>query len=134
LRLGDRVEGEGGAGVVEEIGLTYTFIRADDGARLVIPNEKLASDTIRNSTIRTREKLAEVTVQVPLSTDLGATTAQLRGLVADERDADVFVRSIEGNATIVLRSRAADPAAAELLEHELRLRAHELLRTQGVYK
>jgi small-conductance mechanosensitive channel len=133
LRLGDRVEVEGGAGVVEEIGLTYTFIRADDGARLVIPNEKLASDTIRNSTIRTREQLAEVTVQVPLSTDLSATTARLRELVADERESDVFVSSIEGNATIVVRARAADPAVAATLEHDLRLRAHELLRTQGVY-
>src|SRR5882672_10723626 len=46
IRLGDRIELEsGGAGNVEEIGLTYTFIRTDDGARLVIPNEKLASDT-----------------------------------------------------------------------------------------
>src|SRR6266487_4125235 len=46
IRLGDRVELENTAGTVEEIGLTYTFIRTDDGARLVIPNEKLASDTI----------------------------------------------------------------------------------------
>src|SRR5205814_8993591 len=33
LRLGDRVEFGGEAGVVEEIGLTYTFIRADDETR-----------------------------------------------------------------------------------------------------
>src|SRR5438309_11981010 len=46
IRLGDRIELEETAGTVEEIGLTYTFIRTDDGARLVIPNEKLASDTI----------------------------------------------------------------------------------------
>src|SRR6476661_5924814 len=42
IRLGDRVELENKPGNVEEIGLTYTFIRTDDGARLVIPNEKLA--------------------------------------------------------------------------------------------
>src|SRR5215207_9568788 len=72
LRLGDRVEVAGTAGTVEEIGLTYTFIRTGDNARLVIPNEKLASDTILNSTIRSPEKLAEITVQVPLSTDVGA--------------------------------------------------------------
>src|SRR5947208_17136195 len=33
VRLGDRVEVDGTAGVVEEIGLTYTFIRTDDEAR-----------------------------------------------------------------------------------------------------
>src|SRR4051795_12831848 len=44
IRLGDRVNYAGEVGVVEEIGLTYTFIRTEDEARLVVPNEKLASD------------------------------------------------------------------------------------------
>ena len=52
LRLGDDVEVSDVRGIVEEIGLTYTFIRCSDDTRLVIPNEKLASDTIQNSTIR----------------------------------------------------------------------------------
>jgi small-conductance mechanosensitive channel len=133
LRLGDRIEAEGGSGTVEEIGLMYTFIRTDDGARLVIPNEKLASDTIRNSTIRTREKLAEVAVQVPLSTDLDAVLARLRAVVAAETDTQVFVRSLEGNATVVVRTRAPDADTAERLEQDLRLRVHETLRTEGVF-
>src|SRR5438270_6281478 len=52
VRLGDRVVVDGKAGQVEEIGLTYTFIRTDDDSRLVIPNERLASDVVRNATIR----------------------------------------------------------------------------------
>ena len=75
IRLGDYVETEGFTGVVEEIGLTYTFIRIEDNDRLVVPNEKIASDTIRNSSIRSRKKLAHVTVQVPLDTDLEARRA-----------------------------------------------------------
>src|ERR687886_1244215 len=78
VRLGDRVEYAGAEGIVEEIGLTYTFIRTPDDARIVVPNEKLASDTIRNSTIRSREKVAEIIVQVPLSTDLGRVVDRLR--------------------------------------------------------
>src|SRR5690348_224914 len=70
LRLGDEVEVQGTQGVVEEIGLTYTWIRTRDNDRLVVPNEKLASDTIRNSTIRSRETLAEVSVQVPAGAGL----------------------------------------------------------------
>src|SRR5438094_4121125 len=70
LRLGDRVEIDGASGIVEEIGLTYTFIRTEDETRVVIPNDKLASDTIRNSTIRSRQKVAEITVSIPLTTDL----------------------------------------------------------------
>ena len=46
LRLGDTVTVDDVEGVVEEIGLTYTFIKTADNERLVIPNEKLASDTI----------------------------------------------------------------------------------------
>ena len=56
IRLGDYVETEGHTGVVEEIGLTYTFIRVADNDRLVVPNEKIASDTIRNSSIRSRKE------------------------------------------------------------------------------
>src|SRR5204863_2073835 len=78
VRLGDSVTVEDTEGVVEEIGLIYTFVRTENGDRLVIPNEKLASDTIRNSTIRSREKVAEITVQVPLTTDLGAVVDRLR--------------------------------------------------------
>src|SRR2546423_11344962 len=52
LRLGDEIELDGARGVVEEIGLIYTLVRTDNGDRLVIPNEKPASDTLRHSPIR----------------------------------------------------------------------------------
>jgi small-conductance mechanosensitive channel len=129
VRLGDAVVIEGTAGVVEEIGLIYTFVRIDNGDRLVIPNEKLASDTIRNSTIRSREKVAEITLQVPLDQDLDTVVDRLRGIA---RDADVFVADLAGNATIVVRAGAADEPAAERLEHDLRLRAHAALRADGL--
>ena len=130
VRLGDDVVIEETRGVVEEIGLIYTFVRMEDGDRLVIPNEKLASDTIRNSTIRSREKVAEITVQVPLSRDVGAVVDRLRRL---EERADVFVSDLAGNATVVVRVRADDEPDAERIERDLRLRAHELLRAEGVY-
>jgi small conductance mechanosensitive channel len=129
LRLGDRVEVDNVTGTVEEIGLTYTFIRALDGARLVIPNEKLASDTILNFTIRSPEKVAEVTLQVPLGQDLDALVEQL----AAETQAEVYVSSLEGNATLTLRAPARSEDDALRLEHELRLGAYRRLRAAGVY-
>jgi small conductance mechanosensitive channel len=129
VRLGDEVELAGTRGTVEEIGLIYTFVRTDDDDRLVIPNETLASDTIRNSTIRSREKVAEVTVQVPLSADLRAVVDRLRQLTG----AEVFVGDLAGQATLVIRARASDPDDAERVERDLRLRAHEALRAEGVY-
>jgi small-conductance mechanosensitive channel len=134
IRLGDRVEIEDTLGTVEEIGLTYTFIRADDGARLVIPNEKLASDTILNSTIVSREKVAEITLQVPLSQDLRSIVEDLRDLVARERDGDVAVTALNGSATVTVSAAADGPLEAERLQNELRLRAHERLRAAGIYE
>jgi len=133
IRLGDWVEIEDTRGTVEEIGLTFTFIRTEAGARLVIPNEKLASDTIRNSTIVSREKVAEITLQVPLDKDLRAVVGLLRDAAAGERDPDVVVTELNGDATVVLRATAADANEAERLESELRLRAHERLRAAGVF-
>jgi small-conductance mechanosensitive channel len=132
LRIGDRVEIAGAVGTVEEIRLIYTFIRLDDGSRLVTPNSKLASDTIRNSTIVSREKVAQITLQLPLGTALGPVVDLLRAETADERDADVFVSSLDGNATVTVRARAQDEDSAERLERELRLRVHERLRGEGV--
>jgi small-conductance mechanosensitive channel len=131
IRLGDRVEIEDLNGVVEEIGLTYTFIRIDDNDRLVIPNERIASDTIRNSSIRGRKKLAQVTVQVPLDRDLDAVSGLLREAAEDEH-AEVSVTGLEDKAQLMISVWAEDEPAAERLESELRLRAHRRLREAGV--
>jgi small-conductance mechanosensitive channel len=133
VRIGDRVSYGGEEGVVEDIGLTYTFIRTTDQARLVVPNEKLASDTIRNSTIRSRESFAEVTVQVPLSADLGAAVDALEQEVAKERDASVYVSALDGNATVVVRAAAQDEDSAQRLERDLRVRVQRRLRTAGIW-
>jgi small-conductance mechanosensitive channel len=133
LRIGDWIVVDGTEGVVEEIRLTYTFVRAEDDTRLVIPNDKLVSDTIRNSTIVDRAQRAEITVQVPVSADLQNVVDLLRTAGESERELQVFVSGIEDSATITLRALAADPADAERLEHELRLRAHKRLREAGIY-
>jgi len=132
LRLDDRVQIAGDTGQVEEIGLTYTFIRLDDGARLVIPNDKLASDTIRNSTIRRAGTVAEVQVQVPLTQDVKAAVEALRDEISDYEGGQVVLSALAGDATVTLRVPAG-AAAVEQLAHELRLRSHARLRREGVF-
>ena len=132
VRLGDRVAIEGGTGIVEDVGLMYTFVRLDDGSRLVVPNSKLASDTIRNATIVSREKVAEITIQLPLGVALDSAVDLLKAETAGERDAEVFVSGLEGSATLTVRVLAQDDDAALRLERDLRLRAHERLRSAGV--
>jgi small-conductance mechanosensitive channel len=123
LRLGDRVTVEGTEGVVEEIGLTYTWIRTPDNDRLVVPNEKLASDSIRNSTIRSEQSLAEVRVQVPASADLRAVVNSL----SSEAE-EVYVSDLGDKAVIVLRKRIPLHEDLQHAESELRLAVAERLR------
>jgi len=133
VRIGDRVSYGGIEGTVEEIGMTYTFIRTLDRRRLIVPNSKLASDTIVNSSIRNRETVAEVEVSLPLTADVAAIVEALRGVVAEEQDAEVYVDSLEGSANVVVRALARDELRADLLERDLRLRVHGRLRELGVW-
>jgi len=112
VRIGDRVSYAGTEGVVEEIGLTYTFI---------------------NASIRDRETSAEVTVPLPLTSDVGAALDALRDEFAGERDADVYLDSLDGTANVVIRAVAADEVSADRLGRDLRLRAHRRLRELGVW-
>ncbi len=130
IRLGDRVTVPEGEGVVEEIGLVYTRIRQDDRTRLVIPNERLAADTIKNSTIASRETLAEITVPVPRDKDLQAVLDLLRAATSPS---DLLVTALDGDAVVTLRAWADDEAEARRLESDLRLRAHTRLREAGIY-
>src|SRR5262245_18251296 len=127
LRLGDRVTVQGTNGIVEEIGLTYTWIRTPDNDRLVVPNEKLASDTIRNATIRSEQSLAEVKIQAPAGSDLRAVVNSLQG-EADE----VYVTDLADRATLVLRKRVPLHENLQHAESELFLVAAERLRAVEV--
>ncbi|HVC86389.1 MAG TPA: mechanosensitive ion channel domain-containing protein [Gaiellaceae bacterium] len=127
LRLGDEVEVQGTRGVVEEIGLTYTWIRTRDNDQLVVPNERLASETIRNSTIRSARTLAEATVQVPA----GPGLRLLVDALASEGD-EVYVTELTADtATIAVRTWVSGEAAAERAASDLRLKIAERLAGAG---
>jgi small-conductance mechanosensitive channel len=132
LRLGDTISIDGVEGVVEEIGTTYTFIKTPENKRLVIPNEKLASDTILNSTIVSREKLAQVSIQVPLDKDLDAVVDLLKTETAGDPRANVLVTGLNGAATVTVRSWAPDAAELEDVQSDLRLRVARRLREQSL--
>jgi small-conductance mechanosensitive channel len=132
LRLGDLIETGGREGVVEEIGLIYTFITLDDGSRLVVPNEKLASDTIRNASMQRREAVAQVSVQIPLGVDLDRVVNGLEEMLAGEQGLEVYVSELSDRATLQVRTTAPDARSAEQAERALRLRTHDHLREQGV--
>jgi len=71
-------------------------------------------------------------VQVPPAIPLGPLLESLREEASGERD-EVFVSSLEGSPTVTLRAWTESEAAAECLEHDLRLRVHERLRLAGLF-
>jgi small-conductance mechanosensitive channel len=128
LRLGDEVEVDGERGIVEEIGLTYTWIRTPGGERLVVPNQKLSADSIKNATIRRQESLVEVTIQVPASADLKAVESSLHG-IAEE----VYVTDLSfDKATLVVRRHVAFGKERLSAESDLRVAAADALKERGV--
>jgi small-conductance mechanosensitive channel len=70
FRIGDVIEWEDNRGRVEDITLSYTFVRLPSGHRLVIPNEAIASTPIENFTIAGAavDADASVWVQPPQAT------------------------------------------------------------------
>ena len=64
IRIGDLVTLDGETGEVEDVRLTYTYIRCDDGRRLIVPNELLASGTIENHTVVDPRVQVEVSVWI----------------------------------------------------------------------
>jgi small-conductance mechanosensitive channel len=138
LRLGDEVEVSGESGRVSEIALTYTILETEGGARLYIPNEKLASDTIRNATIAGQEHLAQVDVPVPLTADLDRVVAALQeearsvDEAIERRETRATVTQLEAEHATVTLSAWARPGRVGELESELRRVALRRLRADGV--
>jgi small-conductance mechanosensitive channel len=94
IRVGDLVTFQGETGTVEDVRLTYTYVRVDDGRRLIIPNEQLASSTVVNHTIVDPRVRVVVDIWIPLDADAGQAVA----LLSEEPDVDVSVAdmTVEG--------------------------------------
>ncbi len=140
LRLGDAVAVAGASGTVEQIGLTYTTIRAGDGARYYVPNAKLSSDTIRNATIAGAEQLVAVRVTVPLAADLDRVLA----LLLEEanrlpetmtvKEPNVYVSQLDPTGAVVtVETWAGSSAEAGELSSALRRAVVERLKAEGIY-
>jgi len=140
LRIGDEVEVAAAAGTVEEIGLTYTVLRTAGGPRYYIPNEKLASDTIRNATIAGAEHLAQVSLPVPLASDLEQVLALAEREAREASDPSgksptVSVTDFEraGQTAVVTVEAWAEPGGVARVQADLRRRIHARLRAEGIF-
>jgi small conductance mechanosensitive channel len=130
LRIGDQVTFEGETGAVEDVRLTYTYLRTIAGSRIVIPNERLASGILRNDTVL--EPTVGTEASVWLAPDADATRALevLRDAIPDA-SASLAEVAVEGTR-VALAGAPGDPATKGAREADLRARAFTALRAAGL--
>jgi small-conductance mechanosensitive channel len=130
IRIGDLVTFEEETGEVEDVRLTYTYIRLDDGRRLIVPNEMLAQSSIENHTILDPRVQVEVSVWLPPDADLDRAIE----LITDEEEgvtATVAETDKEG-VRLSATTWAAGPRDRGRAAAELRRRWLRLLREHGL--
>lgn len=124
FRLGDRIALEDEVvGVVEDVSLSYTVLRAPSGELVAVPNEKLAASILRNETMSAPELSVEVDVWVAPDADVGAALALFE-------DAGVAEATPEG-VRLTVRDGRAPVAERGARQDALRARALARLHEQG---
>lgn len=129
IRIGDLVTFEGETGTVEDVGLTYTWLRTGADARLLVPNERLAGGIIRNDSIRSPTVSTEVSVWLAPDGDEERALAALRAL--DGVRARIAEATHEGVRLLVMGD-PAPPSERLAREADLRATALSALRAAGV--
>lgn len=129
IRIGDLVTFEDDTGTVEDMRLSYTFIRMGNGTRLIVPNERLAQSSVENHTIVDPRVRVEVDVWLPLSADANRALAAL----GDEPDVDVNVTEIDKEGVKLTVGTWADTAAERsAVAARVRASSLETLRGEGL--
>ena len=128
IRIGDLVTFEEETGTVEDVRLTYTFIRKANDTRVIVPNERLAQSTIENHTIVDPRVRVEVEVWLPPWADAPRAVE----LIA-EQDLEAEISLVEKDGIKVVASTWA-ASARERGGVAARVRAGilEKLRSEGL--
>jgi small-conductance mechanosensitive channel len=129
IRIGDLVTFEDATGTVEDIRLTYTYIRTDDGTRVVVPNERLAQSTVQNHTIADPRMRVEVSIWLAPDADV----VRALGVLRTSGQVDVEVAEIEKDGLRVAVGTWAERATdRRAIAAGLRASCLERLRSEGL--
>lgn len=129
LRIGDLVTFEGETGTVEDVSLTYTWLRTGADARLIIPNERLASGILRNDSIRSPVIALEVSAWLAPDVDEGAALAAVEAL-GDDYSARI-VEVTDTGIRVQVSGPPVPPSERLAREGELRALTLRALREAG---
>jgi small-conductance mechanosensitive channel len=129
LRVGDWVTVEEHYGVVEDIRLNFTILRTLSDQRIIVPNERLASNILRNDTLEADAVGLDVAIWLPADADVGRALDVLREQTG--QTVTVAETAAEGIRLAVGGDRVPPPERAKR-EAELREACLRRLRAEGV--
>jgi small conductance mechanosensitive channel len=129
LRIGDLVTFEGETGTVEDVSLTYTWLRTGSDARLIIPNERLAAGVLRNDSIRSPTVALEVSAWLAPDADETAALAAVQAL--EEARAARIAEVTDAGLRLQVAGPPVAPAERIAREGELRADVLRALREAG---
>jgi len=135
VRIGDEVELRGERGVVEDITLLFTVIRLLDGKRMIVPNDTLSTEVVKNLTLGSVSRMVRTDVLVPPKGNARATMEALLGVAAAEPGLDhsaapprvEFLKVDAAGAVLRLTALCTDEASAARLTQALLARAAEVV-------
>lgn len=130
IRVGDHVSFEEHDGEVEDVRLTYTYLRTAAGARVVIPNERLAGGVLRNDTILDPQVSAEADLWLAPEADARAAVGTVQEGVPGA-EAAISEVTVEGTRLTVTGERG-DAATRGARASALRAAAYGALRDAGL--
>lgn len=135
VRIGDDVEVRGERGAVEDITLLFTVIRLWDGKRMIVPNETLSTEVIKNLTLGAVARMVRTDVLVPPRGDVRSAMDALLGVAAAEPGLDrnappprvEFLKVDAAGALLRLSATCADDVSAARLTQAILAKAAQVV-------
>jgi small-conductance mechanosensitive channel len=135
IRIGDDIEVRGDRGIVEDIHLLFTVLKLGDGKRLIIPNDALANEVIKNLTMGGVTKVTRVEVLVPPGGNpelvRKAILGVAHGFESLDRQAaepEVYFVKVDGSGTLLrLVATCTDGTSADRLAQKTLARAAQVV-------
>jgi small-conductance mechanosensitive channel len=139
VRLNDYISVDGEYGTIEQISLIYTYIRAADGRRVVIPNEAFAMKAVHNYSMGSPWSMVTVEISLPLDADVERVAQamlevgeSLAPAPVGKEDGVEVAEIAAGGVRLRLHAWAADPLRRRELASDLRAALLRRLTDDGL--
>ncbi len=130
IRVGDVVVVGDTRGSVEDVTLTTTWVRTPDGGRLIVPNQVITANIVRNDTIGREPITATASLWIDPAADESAALALLAALPG--ASGATIEETAVGGIRICVAGTPVSPAERAGAESTLRAQALAALRGAGI--